>query len=71
MHDYDVHSAVYLLRQYGFMTDAESHQCEQEVEFIHGKWLSYCNIFIEFLQKVYVGMLVCDCMASCVKVNVW
>lgn len=35
MRDYDVHSTVHLLRQYGFMTDAENHQCEEEVKFTH------------------------------------
>lgn len=32
MRDYDVRSTVHLLRQYGFMKRAETHQREHEVK---------------------------------------
>lgn len=79
MPDYhDVCSTVHLLRQYGFMTDAENHQCEREVKFIHEGYCFFIVLLYIFqrmaffsLQSVYVGVLVCECMASCAKVDIW
>lgn len=73
MHDYGVYSTVHLLRQYGFMTDAENHECEWEVKFIQGVvvLLYFFTDYFFFLCKMCVGVLVCECMASFVKLNVW
>lgn len=70
-------SAVHLLWQYGFMTDAENHQWANNLNERRNYYMKvFCFVFI-FLQYVFFfstkRVNVCFCVSArlCVKVNVW
>lgn len=68
-------TALHLLRQYGFMRNAENYQPpnqrELEMKFIHEGLVFNFSTKCLFFSPQSVWALVCDCMSSCVKVNVW